>query len=78
MVAVLSTHGLCHGAELGKQWQRGIALGWRSVEVLAVTPIIEATVQIECCVCTLDIQAGSAITLIERGWAHCFCVSELL
>jgi hypothetical protein len=43
-----------------------------------VNPIIEATVQIECCVCTLDIEQGSAITLIERGWAHCFCVSELL
>jgi hypothetical protein len=78
MVAVLSTHGLRHGAELGKQWQRCESLGWRSLAVCAVIPIIEATVQIECCVCTLDIEQGSAITLIERGWAHCFCVSELL
>lgn len=41
-------------------------------------PILSATTQLECCVCTLDINPGSSITLIERGWAHCFCVSELL
>ena len=37
--------------------------------------VVTATIQMECCVCTLDIVKGTAVTLLERGWAHCSCVA---
>jgi len=36
VAAVLSTHGLCNGAELARRRQWGISLGWRSLAVCAV------------------------------------------
>jgi hypothetical protein len=79
MVAVFSTHGLRHRLELGikRQWCK--SLGWRSLGVLAVSnDIITATVQIECCKCTLDIEPGTPIVLVELGWAHYICTVGVL
>jgi hypothetical protein len=40
--------------------------------------IITATVQIECCKCTLDIEPGTPIVLVELGWAHYICTVGVL
>jgi hypothetical protein len=40
--------------------------------------IITATTQVECCKCTLDIEPGTPIVLIELGWAHYACAGGVV
>ena len=43
-----------------------------------MSAILTATTQVECCKCTLDIETGTPIVLIELGWAHYACANEAL